>query len=398
MVFVVNIPSAQGQGASDNLKLTFHNYSTMLKAENGSFYVYEGVDGSNNAVNPSQTNLNSQISGSQEVFGMNIQYWSSGIMWVVNLPLDVHVQGTVNLRVYISSTYKLSGFFSGGGYGMGLVDIDQNNNEVRQFITQAPYTQGSNPFTSTPTQYSLSVNVDYVFKAGHSIGFAVGLGATSQGFAATVYFDSVNYNCGVTLPIVNSSQISSYLADNNGVKSNVAIASNSAISNFQFNPSSGSIQFFAQGINYTTGSCTVSIPKTLLQQPFTVTSDTQKITSAINENSTYYQLYFTHTRGTKPIIVTGTLSTQHPTEQPGTTVNNSPTNSPTTESSSTQNPATSSSQATTSNGNNSQTTPNPTATPMVPEYVPILIIAVMATVTIFSTISFKRFSKGNAKI
>jgi len=318
-------PGVRAQSSSNivNLSLNFHNYSLLLSDPNGSFCVYNGADGSSNSVNPTQANLISEISGQQVVSGFSVTYWSSVIIWAIKLPMDLNVDGTVKVNAYISSNFELSGFFSGGGYGMGLVDLDQNNNLVQEFITQAPYTIGANPFTSTPTEYSVSTNVNYIFKAGHSIGFAVGLGATAQGFSATVYFDSASYSSGATLPVVDTSQYQSF-TENSQI---VGVSSDSAISNFQCNSATDNIQFNAEGINYTTGFCNVSIPKSLMQKPFDVSSASQQITSSVTENSTYYQVYFTHTRTAAPIQITGTANepTTQPTILPTSAISASPT-------------------------------------------------------------------------
>ena len=309
-----NQPDVKAQGTQNiiNIPLTFHNYTLIFNDPNGSFCVYDGADGATTSVNPTQTNLISEIPGQQIVYGMSFSYWSADIIWAVKLPIDLHVKGQVNIRAFISSNFKISGFFSGGGYGMGLVDIDQNNNEVTQFVTQAPYTQGGNPFTTSPTQYSVNTNVDYIFKAGHSIGFAVGLGATTQGFTATVYFDSQSYSSGATLPVEEITQCQSFTANGQ----NIAIVSDSAITGCQFNSAANTIQFQAELIKYTAGYCNVSIPKALLQSPFTVSSAQQTISSTLTANATHYQIYFTHTRNSNPIQITGVAVSSTPTTKP----------------------------------------------------------------------------------
>jgi len=378
-LFLVQQPNTEAQSGSNivNIPLTFHGYSLLLRDPNGSFCVYDGADGAApTSATPTQANLVSQISGQQSGFS----YWSASILWTIKLQSDLHVVGTVNIKAYISSTFKLSGLFSGGGYGMGLVDIDQNNNEVQQFITQGPTSIGSNPFTSSPTQYSLNTNVDYVFKKDHSIGFAVGFGATVQGFSATVFFDSTDKNSGATLPVEVESQSNSFTANTNGTPKNIVVVSDSAISNYEFNSASSSIQFKAQGINYTTGYCSVNIPKTLMQSPFTVTSGSQPITATSTENSTYYQLYFTHARNSSPIQITGTSITTQPTSTPSESA--APSIQPTTQPSTTTS-STSSTPVITSPGETS--VPSPDASSQqgaIPEYkllaIPAVLIAVVA--------------------
>jgi hypothetical protein len=278
---------------------------------------------------------------------------------------------------------------------MGLVDINQNNDEVQQFITQAPYTQGGNPFTSTPTKYSVSTNIDYTFKAGHSIGFAVGLGATSQGFTGTVYFDSATYSSGASVQVENVAQCQVFTAD----AQNVAVVSNSAISNCQYNTASHTIQFNAQGINYTTGYCNVSIPNTLMQPPFTVTSGTQQITPTLTENSTYYQLYFTNTRSTDPILITGTAANQPTaTSKPTGSVSTStpsPSGSSTaptqTETSMETSPTVTSSTSRPSSTSSSPTQPN--TLPTIPEYLSIAILTIFASTTLTAIALKRRLAK-----
>jgi hypothetical protein len=373
-----NQPDIKAQGTQNiiNIPLTFHNYTLILNDPNGSFCVYDGADGSTTSANPTQTNLISEIPGQQTVYGMSFSYWSADIIWAVKLPIDLHVKGQVNIRAFISSNFKISGFFSGGGYGMGLVDIDQNNNEVTQFITQAPYTQGGNPFTTSPTQYSVNTNVDYTFKAGHSIGFAVGLGATTQGFTATVYFDSPSSNSGATLPIEETLQCQSFTANGQ----NIAIVSDSAISGCQFNSAANTIQFQAELIKYTAGYCNVSIPKALLQSPFTVSSAQQAISSTLTANATHYQIYFTHTRNSNPIQITGAASstpTAKPTPSP--TASTAPTGTASSSTPPTQTYPTATSQAT--------STP-----PAIPEYQFTTILALFAVtgILIMLTASYWR--------
>jgi hypothetical protein len=245
----------------------------------------------------SQVDLVSQISGQK----MGYDYWSAVVMWVVQLPMDLHVSGSAVVYAYLSSTDQLSGFLSGGGYAMGLVDIDENNNVVKEFITEAPYSIGNNPFTSTPARYSQSVTLDHVFSKGHWIGFVVGLGATTQGFSATVYFGSEDKNSGATLPVVETIQTKTLAPDEGAI----AVSANSAIENLQYDKAARTLTFTAEGIEYTSGSCAVAVPKLLMQTPFTVTQGSQPLTPTVTENATYYQVSFTHTRSNNTISVAG---------------------------------------------------------------------------------------------
>jgi hypothetical protein len=332
----------------------------VVRESNGSFVVYDGADGAPaTQASASQANLVAQISGQR----MGYNYWSGVVMWVVQLPMDLHVSGTVNVHAYISSTSKLSGLFSGGGYAMGIVDVDENNNDVKEFLTEAPYTIGSNPFTATPTQYSQSVNVDYVFAKGHAIGFVVGLGATTQGFSATVYFGSQDRSSGATLPVIESTQTKTVTSDSN----TIAVSGNSAIEDLQYAKASKTVSFSAQGIDYTTGSCTVAVPKALMQSPFTVTQGSQPMTVTSTENSTYYQLTFSQIRSSSIIKVVGSepAQTTSPSQTPDPTQTTSPSQSA------------SPSQSTST----SQDPTNPSPTPTVPEYSAIAFLLSFAIVS-----------------
>ncbi len=180
-----------------NHTVYFHNYSVVLRDENGSFIAYNGADENNPTGSGAQVTLQSQITGTRDGWA----YYSAVAIWATPLQTDTHVKGTVTIEAYISSKFSLTGLFSGGGYGFGVVDIDANNNEVQEFVTEGPISIGRNPFTQDPSKYSISINVDYIFKKGHSIGFAVGFGATVKGFEATIYFDSAARNSGANVPV-----------------------------------------------------------------------------------------------------------------------------------------------------------------------------------------------------
>ena len=301
------VPGAHAQSTSGTIveNLTFHNYSLTQKAANNSLFVYDGADASGPKLTSAfQTTLSSQIMGTRSGF----TYWDAVIIWTVKLQKDVHVLGNVDVRAYISSTFGLSGLFNGGGYGMGIVDIDENGNDIKEFTTEAPYTIGSNPFTGTPKAYALSVSVDYVFKKGHYIGFYVGAGATVQGFTFTVYFDSPDRNSGASLPIENQADTSEFGAVWEGKPYEIVAVSNFSLSNFGFNQPEKQISFDALGIRGTSGYCRVGIPKTLLGGPFKVLIDSQQITPTVTENTTHSIIYFTYTHSSDTIKIVGTTA------------------------------------------------------------------------------------------
>jgi hypothetical protein len=302
------VPISQAQTKVVNHPLTFHGYSVVLRDNNNSFIVYNGADGAGPSANGAQVTLQSQISGMRD----GCSYWSAVAIWVIPLQNDVHVKGTVNIHAYISSKFSLSGFFSGGNYGFGVVDIDENNAEVKEFVSEGPVAIGRNPFTQEPAQYSLDVNVDYVFAKGHSIGFAVGFGATERGFDGTIYFDSQSRNSGAILPVEETVTSQTFVVQAGGASHNIVVASSSAVSGFQFDGVVKSVQFRAQGIPYTSGSCDVWVPKTLLQAPLKVTMGNQQLTASASENSTYTHLSFSHARTADSIVIMAGTATPTP--------------------------------------------------------------------------------------
>jgi hypothetical protein len=212
---------------------------------------------------------------------------------------------------------------------MSVVDLDENGNLIQQFLTEGPFSIGGNAFTATPQLYTVKVNVDYVFKAGHSIGFGIGLGSSIEGYTASVYFGSADKPSGAILPIVDTAESYDFNAD----YQKIHISSDSAVDNYEYDSSKKTIQFTARLFDYTSGYCNLTIPKSLMRTPFTITADAQQITPTLTETQSNYQIYFTHTRSSNPIKVTGTALptptiTATPIELPVPTESIVPTGSP----------------------------------------------------------------------
>lgn len=322
---------------------------------------------------------------------MGYNYYSAVAMWTVPLPMDLHVKGSVSIRAYISSSYQLGGLFSGGGYSFGVVDVDENNREVKEFLSSATYNLG-NPFTSTPTQYSQSVSIDYTFSKGHTLAFVVGLGATVQGFTASVYFGSADRASGATLPVVQSTETTSIQTD----MGTVSVASDAAISNLQYDKNNHAITYTAKGIDYTPCTCTVSVPKALMQAPFTVTQGTKTLQATTSQNEDNYQISFSHTTDDSQLRVTGFGSTTNnptapPTSQTQTpSPSSTPTSSSPTSTSPTNSPSNTGTNSPTSEptgfispSSSAQTSSSPdnhTVSPPVPE-ASIYVLAVLFVVS-----------------
>lgn len=195
----------QAQTEIMNQEVTFHHYSLDYKAINGSYYIYNGADPNKPRLQTAfQVSPNAQISGLVTTFGFEWLYWSGAIIWTYNLQDDLHVKGIVEMTVYMSSNDLFSGLFVGGGYGMGLVEMDRNRNEINRFLTEGDPTIGSNPLSPIPKAYSLSIPIDHIFSKENTLGFFVGVGGTKPGYNFTAYFDSTEKNSGAILPLVTS--------------------------------------------------------------------------------------------------------------------------------------------------------------------------------------------------
>jgi hypothetical protein len=191
------------QSETRMVNVTFHNYSVLRNSINGSYFIYDGADSIGPRLsNAHQVTLNSEIYGIIETFGFEWTYWSGALVWVYDIQEDIHVQGTAQITVYMNSSDVFSGFFSGGGYGMGLVELDENLDEVQRFMIEGPQSLGSNPLSTIPQPYTLSLPVDHIFPKEHRLGFFVGAGGTERGYNFTVHFDSLSRNSGASIPVV----------------------------------------------------------------------------------------------------------------------------------------------------------------------------------------------------
>jgi hypothetical protein len=191
---------------------------------------------------------------------------------------------------------------------MGLVDIDENGNEIQQFITESSPSIGSNPFTATPKAYTLVITVDYVFRKGHAIGFFVGAGSTIQGYTFNAYFDSPDKNSNVKLPIEDLPETYEFSAVWDENTYNIVATSTSALSSFEFNQPARQVSFNTSGIPGTNGYCEVVIPKTLLGGPFKVFMGNQPIAATETENTTHSFISFTYTHNSDTIEIIATTA------------------------------------------------------------------------------------------
>jgi hypothetical protein len=187
-----------------NVPLTFHAYQEII--DNNSSYIYDGVDGCAPQLSLAHaTTVEAHIHGTIDYppFVYNMSFWNGQVTWNLTQPLsaDLHVQGMINMSVWVSSTDELNGFFTGSGYGGAITDLDDMGNVVQIFEFPFAEKQGANIFSPTPTEYHMSLDLDYIFAQDHTILFSFGFGANVEGLTATIYFDAPDRHSGVILPV-----------------------------------------------------------------------------------------------------------------------------------------------------------------------------------------------------
>lgn len=185
-----------------NIQLFFHNYAVISRSENSSSIFIEGANELQPILNnTSYEKINClQYGGRQE--GQTI--WGGDLMFQTSpLLTDLYVAGSVKIVFFVNSTDSFTKK-QGGGYIFGVVDINETDGTVAAFQSDIQGGGQGNPFTPKPSKITLFVNsVDHVFKAGHRIGFFIGVGGNKKGWRIGVFFDSAGSNSGAILPIVN---------------------------------------------------------------------------------------------------------------------------------------------------------------------------------------------------
>ena len=201
---IQQFPTPLSQAATiTNVPLTFHAYQEVI--DNSSSYFYDGVDGCPPQSSIAKTTVvEALIYGTIEYppFG-TFDFWRGQVTWNLtnSLPADLHVQGTVNMSVWVSSTDEINGFFEGSGYSGAIIDLDEMGNIVQIFEFPYAQKQGANIFSPIPAEYRMSLDLDYIFAQDHLILFAFGFGATEEGLTATIYFDAPDRHSGIILPV-----------------------------------------------------------------------------------------------------------------------------------------------------------------------------------------------------
>jgi len=109
---------------------------------------------------------------------------------------DYMAGGTVTMFAWLSSEDVAPQV---SGYGMAIADLDENGNVVGELFYNYNYASGK-VFSANPTEYTISVNINHVFLKNHKLAFEVIVGSTTQGWTASVYFDSLDRNSRAVLP------------------------------------------------------------------------------------------------------------------------------------------------------------------------------------------------------
>ena len=86
------------------------------------------------------------------------------------------------------------------GVGVGVAEVDENGTVLWGPKYRYQYSL-RNILSSQPREYSLSVDVDHLFKARNHVLFGVVTGSTREGWRATAYFGSVDYASNVVAPL-----------------------------------------------------------------------------------------------------------------------------------------------------------------------------------------------------
>jgi hypothetical protein len=288
---------------AENIQLFFHNYSVVYQSENSSSIVIEGVSALEPILNVSSyEKINClQYNGQQEgqtIWGGNLMFQTSPLL------TDLYVAGNAKITFFVNSTDSFTKK-QGGGYVFGVVDVNETGGIAAAFQSDIQGGGQGNPFMPKPTKITLSVNsVDHVFKAGHRIGFFIGLGGNKKGWKVSVFFDSVGSNSGAILPDVDPPNYSGFNIGYVGNNYPIVVISNSSISNFQFNQSEKSISFQASMLQGTGGFCNVSVPISLIEGPYTLTLDGLVETFTLTSNSTCSFIFFTYMHEKQAINIT----------------------------------------------------------------------------------------------
>lgn len=123
--------------------------------------------------------------------------WVGSVSWVSQpFAQFQELHGAVTITAWLSSDDSPPPL---SGIGAGITIIDSQNNIVGQAVYSYSFSQGS-VLTNQTKSYEFKVNIDRSVQPNERIVFAVGLGATRQGWKMNVYSDSLQYPSRAEMP------------------------------------------------------------------------------------------------------------------------------------------------------------------------------------------------------
>lgn len=176
-----------GAGDSSPVIFYFHGYSLMLASENRSIFVFDRAD-----LDPPMDEHATFIECASELRQVveGVPCWVGGVSWGSRLSNYTRI-GRVTIYCWLSSEEWLW-FWEASGVGVGVAEVDGKGNVVWGPSYHYKYSLG-NMLSSAPSEHSLTVDVNHVFRPGNHVLFGVVIGSTRQGWTAKVCFGSVDY-------------------------------------------------------------------------------------------------------------------------------------------------------------------------------------------------------------
>lgn len=176
--------------------LYFHCNRLMFASENLSVVVFDRAD-----VDPPMRHDVTVVECVSEIrqVVLFVTVWVGGVSWGSRRLLnDTRMLGSVRFYCWLSSEESLS-FWEASGVGVGVAEVNAKGTVVWGPVYRYVYSFWS-MLSSVPSEYSLTVDVDHLFRAGNHILFGVVVGSTRQGWRAKVHVDSADYPSRVVVP------------------------------------------------------------------------------------------------------------------------------------------------------------------------------------------------------
>jgi hypothetical protein len=184
--------SAQGSAGNS---FYFRDKTVLYSNDNSSLTVIAeaNLEPPNNSVSKS-TVVAANIRNATTPFGT---IWVGSVSWV-SQPLSQfqELQGIVTITAWLSSDDSPPPL---SGIGAGIAIIDSQNHLVGQSVYSYSFSAGS-VLTTQVKSYEFKVNINRGIQQGQRFVFAVGLGATRQGWKMNVYSDSLQYPSRAEMP------------------------------------------------------------------------------------------------------------------------------------------------------------------------------------------------------